>query len=401
MIRHRHTAEPPPQRIVEGSATIKGARPYRADHRRLWIRRMLPVLLAIFALEMCYLTIGQSATVRLTPVYLLANRTIIVSAAVHPGPHDLPAREISATQTITTKVQATGTRMLQGRPAHGMLLWMNASTTAQTIPAHLRITVSEGLEIETTEAVLVPKAVPPQPGQAQGEASAVQPGSVGNIAADTLVGHACCGQGIVVSNEAFSGGEDAGQVQIVTPQDIEGAIATHHPSLSQAAEHQLEQQAAPGEQVQVVGCHMSGVADASVGSELAPPGTFQVRIEARCQGLAFDAASVQDRAITSWSGTTRPQNAADYHPHLLSSQITAISVVADEQVQIAIQVRGAWVYQISAHIKDELRNKLAGAPWWQVPQVLGRIPGIAHWQITCWWFWLPTEPEHITVLDTP
>lgn len=400
MIRHKQTHASSP-RVVEGSLTIKGARPYRGDRRRLWIRRMLPVLLAIFALEMCYLTIGQTATVHLTPVSLFANRTIIVSAAVHPGPHDLPARSLSVTQTITTKVQATGTWRLQARAAHGTLLWMNASTTAQTIPAHTRIPVSDGLQIETEQAVLVPNAVPPLPGQAHGKADAVQPGSVGNIPADTLVGHACCGQGIVVSNEAFSGGEDEGQVQVVTQQDIEGAIATQQPSLIRTAEHQLEQQAAPGEQVNVARCDTSGVPNPPVGSELAPPGTFQVRITARCQGLAFDAASVQDRAITSFQGTTRPTEVAAYQFHLLSSRIAALSVVTDEQVRIAVQVRGAWISHLSSAMKDDLRKQLAGAFWWQVPQVLGRIPGLAHWQITCWWLWLPSDVEHITVLNTP
>lgn len=397
---HKQTNAPPP-RIVDGSATIKGATPYRADRRRLWVRRLLPVLLAIFALEMCYLTIGQSATVRLTPMRLSADRTVMVGAAVHPGPQDIAARELSATQVSTTTAQATGTRLLQPQRARGLLLWMNASTAAQTVPAHTRIVVSDGLQIETEQAVFVPKASPPQPGQAQGEAQAVQSGSVGNLPANTLADHACCGQGVLVSNEAFSGGQDGGEIQVVTQHDLDGAIAAHKSSLSEQAQHQLEQQAAPTEQVKGIGCDTSGVPNTPVGSELVPPGTFQVRIEVRCEGLAWDSDRVQEQAITSWSGTTRPQNVAGYQLHLLSSQIAAIRVVAGSHVQIVVRVRGAWIYHLSSAMKDELRRKLAGAAWWQVPQVFSHMTGIAQWHITCWWFWLPSDEQHIILLDTP
>lgn len=397
---HKQTNAPPP-RIVEGSATIQGATPYRADRRRLWVRRLLPVLLAIFALEMCYLTVGQSATVHLTPVRLQSERVITVSVAVHPGPHDVPARPLEVTQATTIQAMASGTRMLQAQSAHGTLLWFNASTATQTIPAHTRISISDGLSIETTQAVLVPKAVPPQPGQAQGEADATQPGSIGNLPANTLLDHACCGQGISVRNEAFSGGQDGGQVQVVTQQDVDGAVAAQKPSLLQQAQRLMEQQAAPEEQVNVLGCDTSGVAATPVGSGLASPGTFQVRLEARCQGLAFDADAVQEQAITSWSAATRPRYAATYQLHLAATQIATITVVTSAQLQIAVRVRGAWTYRLSSAMKDDLRSKLAGAPWWRAPQAFDHLAGIARWQITCWWLWLPADAEHITVLDTP
>lgn len=118
----------------------------------------------------------------------------------------------------------TGVRTFPATRASGVLTITNGSILAQHLPAGLLMTASNGVAVVTTESVDVPAGNGTSYGTAYVSAQAVSPGTQGDLPALSV--QMVYGTSLFLKNErAFTGGQDAYSVHVMTPQDRQRALA--------------------------------------------------------------------------------------------------------------------------------------------------------------------------------
>lgn len=128
-------------------------------------------------------------------------------------------------QTFKTQVQIipTGTKTILARTAHGILTITNGSVIGQSLPAGLIFVGNDDISVVTDESVFVPAGSADGYGVATVSAHAMMSGKNGNI--PTYAINQVEGSSIYIRNlTAFTGGQDAYSVTIVTPQDCLKAL---------------------------------------------------------------------------------------------------------------------------------------------------------------------------------
>lgn len=131
----------------------------------------------------------------------------------------LPLRTFST----TVEVMPTGVRAFSATRATGVLTITNGSILAQHLPAGMLVTASNGVTVVTTASVDVPAGNGTTYGIASVTAQVVTPGVQGNLPA--LAVQAVYGTSLFLRNErAFTGGQDAYSVAVMTPQDRRRAL---------------------------------------------------------------------------------------------------------------------------------------------------------------------------------
>jgi Baseplate J-like protein len=388
-----------PVTVIEGSAIVKGARPYRKSRWYIWARFMLPLLLLVLGGEIFYFTTGSQAVIRFTPVTTLRANLVSVLAVTHPSSTEQsPVHQLRSAQSETVTVNATGTHLQPATAAYGALIWYNASPTEQIVAAHTHITVSAGLQLETEASFTIPAAILPNPGQAEEPAHAIQAGALGNIPANTLVDHVCgCGTGVTVSNtQPFAGGQDATPQSVLLQHDVDSAVAAEQGSLTQQAKDQLHRQAAAGERVIERTCSPQALPDHPIGSILPLHAQVKVAVRVACTGLAYDQTDVQSKALESFRAT-RPKGT--YQLRLPQIRIVNVTVEGNEILHISVQISGRWVYQFTQAAQETLLSRIAGTSSQKAQEELEHFPGIEKAHVECWWLWLPSDPHHITLIE--
>jgi hypothetical protein len=107
----------------------------------------------------------------------------------------------------------------------------------------------DGIAVITSQAAIVPAATPTTPptyGTVSVTATSAISGMFGNIAASDI-DSACCGSSILAQNlYAFSGGQGARDVPVLTKTDISNGTQTLTTQVSTAINNQAQQETKPG-----------------------------------------------------------------------------------------------------------------------------------------------------------
>ena len=167
-----------------------------------------PVLIAIVALSLL-IAVGV-----LTPYQQPEQRASLRVPAVL-----LPL----TTFTTTVAVIPTGVETIPATAATGVIMIYNGSILAEQLPQGMILTGTDGVEVVTDAAVVVPGANPPAYGMATVSVHAVMAGSRGNLAA--LAFNQIYGTSLYLRNlHPLTGGHDAVTRRVRTAQDRATAL---------------------------------------------------------------------------------------------------------------------------------------------------------------------------------
>lgn len=164
----------------------------------------------------------------------------IVAVAAYSGTHPYYEHKTIQVPAIFLPVNAfttqqviipTGIKTYPATQAHGILTIYNGSILSQELPKGMILTAQSGVEVVTDERVFVPAGNPPYYGIASVLAHAIVSGKQGNIKAFAIDN--INGTFLYIRNlHAFTGGQDAYSVKIVTAQDVQTATAFARASLT-------------------------------------------------------------------------------------------------------------------------------------------------------------------------
>jgi len=141
--------------------------------------------------------------------------------------------QASVTLTRSLTIPTTGTGHQDARAATGTLTFYNGKLSSQVIFVGTVFTGQDGIKIVTNQTITIPAANPPQEGEANIPAYAINAGSQGNIATDDI--NPALSSDLLVRNLAsFTGGKDARTYQAVAAQDIQQTISTLQATIAQA-----------------------------------------------------------------------------------------------------------------------------------------------------------------------
>ncbi len=225
------------------------------------------------------------------------SQTRTLTLAVHPSATQVPLVAFSPiTKTGQTSVPATGSVEEPATKAVGLLAFYNGSFTPQDVPAGTSFTGKNGIRVEIAQPVTVPPAMPTTP---------PTDGTVSVVAHSTVVGPAgnlpplaiqavCCGGAVLVQNlDAFSGGQDAHTVTVVTQSDLTTATAQLRTRLEQEADAQAQGKLAPGWHLLPLACTTRTSATHRAGEQAMQ---VQITVSVRCAPFAYAGASIERRA---------------------------------------------------------------------------------------------------------
>ena len=191
--------------IIDSTASELDTAPLREGRTH---PSLAPVILSILALSLL-IAIGV-----LTPYQQPEQRASIRVPAV-----SLPLKTFHA----AVPVMATGVKTFPATTAHGILTITNGFVIAQELPKGLLFAGADGIEVTTDDAVFVPAGSASGYGVATVSAHTVTRGKSGNISALDI--DSVEGSSVYIRNlSAFTGGQDAYSVKLVTPQDRQIAL---------------------------------------------------------------------------------------------------------------------------------------------------------------------------------
>jgi VCBS repeat-containing protein len=443
---NKTTAPPTPPRIVEGTlvestllvhpmppSLAPGAENDQSPTHSLrrWVQQgIVTVLVALFtvlglvptqaaAMHLFVSLVpaaGASATVTLvtdqvdlrrtyTLLAIPAGVTVPTISLQHAQPQaQVEARLLTApilTQAVT--VPTTGKGHQPPMQAHGLVTFYNQAPTAQAIPAGMALSGSDGVQVVTDQAVVVPAAHLPTQGQVSVSAHAVQAGPQGNIGANDLNGP-CCLIGIAVQNrQTFAGGANARDYQAVGGRDVSGAATPLTTTLSSQGQAAVQAQVHPNEQlVHPVQCPSQVTALPAVGEE-ATQVTVTVRVA--CHAEVYNADEMQARVTTLLNQEASARLGSAYVLQGEETPTVSAMTTYDAQqgvVSLQVQAEGVWAYQLSAAQLHALTALVAGKLLQEARTILLHTQGIHQVTIssTDWWDnasqqTLPQDPNRI------
>ncbi len=359
---------------------------------------------------------GASATVTLvtdqvdlrrtyTLLAIPAGVTVSAMSLQHAQPQaQVEARLLTApirTQAVT--IPTTGKGHQPPMQAHGLVTFYNQAPTAQAIQAGMLLSGTDGVEVVTDQAVVVPAAHLPTQGQVTVSAHAVQAGPQGNIGANALNG-LCCFAGIAVQNrQAFAGGANARDYQAVGARDVSGATTPLTTTLTSQGQAAVQAQVQPNEQlVHPVQCPSQVTTTPAVGEEATQ---VTVRVLVVCHAEVYNTDELQARVTTLLSQEASARLGSAY---VLQGEVTptvsAVTPIDARQgvVSLQVQAEGVWAYQLSAAQLHALTTLVAGKPLQEARTIFLHTQGIHQVTIssTDWWDnasqqTLPQDPNRI------
>jgi len=338
------------------------------------------------------------AVITVTPRSMIEQERIaLVAVTTSPTLDQVPARMLtSISPEMQATVLASGVEIQPARVATGFITFFNLAPYAQVVGLGTVLTASAGIQVRTLQEVLVPAGNAPVQGSATVPAQALQPGTSGNLPIGAITA-SCCAKGILARNmQPFTGGEDPGNFTIVQQHDIDSAAALFLPQVQQAAQHALQANVLPAEQlVAPPTCRTQVQSDHPAGSQAS---TVTVSVTATCWGEVFDRRAVEQFARTEF--TQQIQVRLGTHFQLEGVVwLAAVQVVAQHEhgiLTLSILASGLWIYQLN---RTALGHLLAGKPRNDATALLARTPGILHATISGWnAAILPTDPAQIQMV---
>ena len=341
-------------------------------------RRVLVVILLFFLsfVGASVLAVVTYPTVTITVIPI--SKSVSVTAQL-----DLPTRTLKpASMSQMQRAPTTGTGYQPAAQATGILTFYNGLATAQTLPAGIVFTGHDGMKVELDQAVTITAANLPQVGEATSVATAVEPGTSGNIPIGDM--NATIRSGVVVKNLAvFTGGRNARTYRAVAKRDLDTVTATLKQRLTQAIPQAFSVQA--GEALYLTYCVFTASPNHQEGVEAQ---TVTVKAKETCDAVAYNVQQLQQRATTALTAQTSP----GAHYLLLGTVTPTLTSVAP----MTVTIHGLWVYNLSQSYEQFLASHIAGDSPQQARTYLLHTGCIVRVNVTRQ---LPKDPQHIKFLQ--
>ncbi len=285
---------------------------------------------------------GESKSLQNT--FLLTATTQVQQPNVAAG--TIPDRNVSDAVADSRATQTTGSSVIAGRQAQGEVLFVNRSHQPIAVAAGTIFTALSGVEVRTTQSVVVQGRADGQDGAITAAAIAVNAGAVGNIAPNVL-STTCC-NGLMVSNPgAFSGGTDGHAIPLVAQADIirvSGLLRSElQPQLVLKLQKQLHASEVmvgqPAYTATVTSDQPVGTPASSVRVQMTLSATMTVYDRSVAQNVA--AQSLHALALRTLGSNYRAQgNIATDTSRVMPQSTTTV-------LYLSIAVHGVWVYYFS------------------------------------------------------
>ncbi len=350
-------------------------------------------------------TPGATVTLVPTSQTVSGNFAILaVTGTPNSSQREVQARQLSYTTPVQSKtVNATGVHNTPATQAQGSLTFYNTNPYEQTVAAGTVFTV-RGVQIENNVAAFIPAGNLPSLGTVTVPAHAITAGSAGNIPAGVLKG-SCCGSGIAVQNQVFSGGQDPQNYTVVQQSDIDNVANPLVNPTEQSALNTLKSQRRSNEQfVGPPKCTPNVNANPPVGSKSQ---TVTVSVSASCSGEVYDHTGALSMAVTSLQNQASKVPGAAYKlVGQIVPTITQIAVVDGKgTISMTIKAEGVWEYNFTKAVQTQLARIIAGKTQSVAQAILagqqgvGKVVSISISSGNT----LPTDPTqiHFVIQDVP
>ncbi len=381
--------------------------------RRSWL---LPILLFLvilliigggFFLWLSTVQSGQasSAIVFITPASAALHNTYIITAVTglpNPAQRQVQARILSyTTSTQTMIVTATGRGIVPAVAAAGNLTFYNALPYSQTVASGTVLTDTNGVQIVTVKAALIPAANLPAEGSITVPAHAVIPGADGNISALDFNASPCCIPGVTILNAtAFTGGQNQQSFTYVQQADIDAAASAMKTSLAQNGMAGLKTLLPPNEPlVDQMRCEPTIASDHNAGERAA---SVTISATDTCTGETYD-----QRAALSMAGRLLQIEAASrlgagysLIGTIAATVSRAVVTTAMNAVSLVVETKGSWRFRFSSAQQNALARLITGKSEQAAQNILRQQPGIAQASIQFPWpgaTILPGNARQITI----
>ena len=311
--------------------------------------------------------------------------------------HIIPDRSATNSASGSRTVATSGQQESGGTRARGSLLFENSGLTQVSISANFTFTASNGVQVRLDNSIVVPAHTRGANGRATGQASAVEVGQSGNLAAETL--HTtCCGDAVTVSNPSpFSGGSNASATHAVAQSDLDGVANALTSGLDQQALQAIDRQLRPGEvQAGTPNYHVSVTSNPAVGA-VADQVTVTVSVSATALVYNMQAANDLARQLLTNEAAQSPGRAYGLRGSLHVSTPTVEQQGSAGQLYLSVSASGLWAYQISAQAEEQWKQAIKGASLPLAQSYLTTRAGIlsAHIQLPFGTDHLPTNEAQI------
>lgn len=227
-------------------------------------------------------------------------KTLTFTLSQHPGKGQLPLYAlppISITQQST--VAATGSVHQDATQATGFITFYNGAFSVQTVPAGTTLTSKSGVAVVTSQTAHIPAATPTTPptyGTVSVRAISSISGAEGNIPASDI-DQACCGSSVLAQNlDAFSGGQDAQDITVLTEGDISNGKQSLTAQVDGTVNIQAEREVKPGYIQLPLDCKISFSASHQAGDQVV---ASVLTLMKTCALLAYSTADVEKLAQRS------------------------------------------------------------------------------------------------------
>ncbi|TMC22927.1 MAG: hypothetical protein E6J34_04680 [Chloroflexi bacterium] len=303
--------------------------------------------------------IGASATasVYITPKKTTVQNSYILTASPKVKEadwmtHTLPDRQLQSNASATETTPTTGRQTSGAQQAHGTIEFSNSTNTTISLPAQMTLTNSDGIRIQTTQNVQVPRNQEGQNGKATVPAIAVNAGANGNIAAHTLDG-SCCNNGVSVSNPApFVDGSDGKVIHIVSQADVNNAKDALTLRLEQQIQQNMQQQLQKNERLAKTPIYtVNSTAGPDVGTA---SDQVQITVTIAATAIAYDYNSATSIVYRLLNQEVQEQKANQKLDQAFQLQDTPtlinepkIDLGQNGVIYLSISVRGLWVYKLT------------------------------------------------------
>ncbi len=297
-------------------------------------------------------------------------------------------------------VPATGKRHQAATQAQGRITFFNGLYSSQTVASGTVLTGADGVQIITNGPALIPAANPPYIGQVTISAHAMRVGEVGNIAAGDMNQPCCLTAVKAVNTTAFTGGQNARDVLVVTKHDLDAATGAIKTTLLNSENAVLQAQLNHGEDVIPPLCTPHVSSDHKIGEEAKQ---VSVTVSVTCSGIAYDAHSAYMDATQMLAAEAAKRFGTRYSLRG-DTQVTIIHATITDQprgiAMLAVKLDATYMYQLSPGEKRYLVQLIAGKTPQQAHALLSQVPGIAGVVITINGnaATLPDEPGKITIV---
>jgi len=323
----------------------------------------LSLVISSIALQLYFMLHPPVAVVTIVP----DTRTVTLTGS-------LPLGRLTHAITLyqSETVQATGKGHQDARAAQGALTFYNASFSPQVVSAGSVFQGSDGAQIRTDTTINVPANNPPQDGIASVTAHAVTPGSHGNLQALDI--NSATSSSLFAKNlDAFTGGQDARDFQVVAKRDIEATAAPMKPILSYSIQGVLQGELKPNEELLALPCSPAVTSDHQPGDEASQ---VQVTVSMTCNGVAYDGQALHTRVTQLLSHQAIIKLGAGYS--LMGDiQVTGIRAIFPyETPVITFSSRGTWAFGLSNATQERMRSLIAGQTTDVAVHRLLALPGI-------------------------